>query len=313
VVERGTATRISLAVLVRLGLVVVTFVLIIVLSQVALVSARTRLERADLPTIAQQAWEGTSDYFTSLATGSLGEASSTSILGGDRRAMGQLLVDAYTKSMVLVLLAVGLATAGGILVGVLAAASRRSRVRAVLLTFTTLAVSIPSFLLAILLILGGAELNARYGIRLWPTFGYGLDDHLIVPVLVLAARPFAQIANFAYVATEDVLRLDYIRTARAKGLVESVILGRHALGNAAVPIIGAVATGLSIALSTLPVVEVFFSWPGLGFALLQAIRRFDAATTGTLLGSLAVTIAVVRFGLDALAGHFAHRATGTTT
>jgi peptide/nickel transport system permease protein len=302
-----------MAVSIRLLLVILTFVLIVVLSQVALVSARTRLERADLPTIAQQAWEGTSDYFTSLATGSLGEASSTSILGGERRAMGQLLVDAYTKSMALVLLAVGLAAGGGILVGVLAAAARRARVRAVLLTFTTLAVSVPSFLLAILLILGGAELNARYGIRLWPTFGYGLDDHLIVPVLVLAARPFAQIANFAYVATEDVLRLDYIRTARAKGLVESVILARHALGNAAVPIIGAVATGLSIALSTLPVVEVFFSWPGLGFALLQAIRRFDAATTGTLLGSLAVTIAVVRFGLDALAGHFAHRATGTTT
>lgn len=312
-VERGAATRASLAVLVRLALVVLTFVLIIVLSQVALVSARTRLERADLPTIAQQAWEGTSDYFTNLASGSLGEASSTSILGGDRRAMGQLLVDAYTKSMVLVLLAVGLAAAGGILVGVLAAASRRSQVRAALLTFTTLTVSIPSFLLAILLILGGAELNARYGIRLWPTFGYGLDDHLIVPVLVLAARPFAQIANFAYVATEDVLKLDYIRTARAKGLVESVILARHALGNAAVPIIGAVATGLSIALSTLPVVEVFFSWPGLGFALLQAIRRFDAATTGTLLGSLAVTIAIVRFSLDALAGRFAHHATGVST
>jgi peptide/nickel transport system permease protein len=303
----------SLAVLIRVGLVVLTFALIIVLSQVALVSARTRLARADLPTIAQQAWEGTSDYFTSLASGSLGEATSTSILGGQRRAMGQLLLDAYPKSMVLVLLAVGLAALGGIVVGVLAAASRRAPVRAVLLTFTTLTVSIPSFLLAILLILGGAELNARYGMRLWPTFGFGLDDHLIVPVLVLAARPFAQIASFAYVATEDVLRLDYIRTARAKGLVESVVVGRHALGNAAVPIIGAVASGLSIALSTLPVVEVFFSWPGLGFALLQAIRRFDAATTGTLLGSLAVTIAIVRFGLDALAGRFARRATGART
>jgi len=83
-----------MAVLIRLLLVILTFVLIIVLSQVALVSARTRLERADLPTIAQQAWEGTSDYFTSLATGSLGEASSTSILGGQRRAMGELLLDA---------------------------------------------------------------------------------------------------------------------------------------------------------------------------------------------------------------------------
>ena len=131
-----------------------------------------------------------------------------------------------------------------------------------------------------------------------------------MPVLVLAARPFAQIANFAYVATDDVLRLDYIRTARAKGLIESAILVRHALGNAAIPIIGAVAGGLSIALSTLPVVEVFFSWPGLGFSLLQAVRRFDAATAGTLLGALAVTIAIVRFGLDALADRFARRATG---
>lgn len=302
-----------MVVLIRVLLVILTFVLIVVLSQVALVSARTRLERADLPTIAQQAWEGTSDYFTSLASGSLGEATSTSILGGQRRAMGQLLLDAYTKSMILIVLATALAAAGGILIGVVAAAARRARVRAALLTFTTLAVSIPSFLLAILLILGGAEVNARYGVRLWPTFGFGIDDHLIVPVLVLAARPFAQIASFAYVATEDVLHLDYIRTARAKGLAESVILARHALGNAAVPIIGAVASGLSIALSTLPVVEVFFSWPGLGFALLQAIRRFDAATTGTLLGSLAVTIAIVRFGLDALAGHFARRATGVAT
>jgi ABC-type dipeptide/oligopeptide/nickel transport system permease component len=311
-VERGTATRVSMAVLSRLLLVILTFVLIIVLSQVALVSARTRLERSDLPTIAQQAWEGTSDYFTSLASGSLGEASSTSILGGQRRAMGELLVDAYWKSMILVFLAVGLASVVGIVVGVLAAASRSVRLRAALLTATTLTVSLPSFLVAILLILGGAELTARYGIRLWPTFGFGIDNHLIVPVIVLALRPFAQIANFAYVATEDVLKLDYIRTARAKGLIESVILGRHTLGNAAVPIIGAVASGLSIALSTLPVVEVFFSWPGLGFALLQAVRRFDAATAGTLLGALAVTIAIIRFVLDAIAGRFAHRATGTT-
>ncbi|HLZ47753.1 MAG TPA: ABC transporter permease subunit, partial [Candidatus Limnocylindria bacterium] len=191
-----------MAVLVRLLLVVLTFVLIVVLSQVALVSARTRLERADLPTIAQQAWEGTSDYFTSLASGSLGEATSTSILGGQRRAMGDLLLDAYSKSMILVVLAIGLAAVAGILVGVVAAASRSGRLRRVLLTFTTLTVSLPSFLVAIALILGGAEITARFGIRLWPTFGFGIDNHLIVPVLVLAARPFAQIANFAYVATD---------------------------------------------------------------------------------------------------------------
>ena len=308
--ERATATRISVAILSRALLVALTFVLIVVLSQVAMTSARTRLERADLPTIAGQAWEGTEDYFTSLASGSLGEATSTSILGGQRRAMGELLVDAYSKSMILVFLAVALATAFGILVGVVAAATRSARWRAVLLTLTTLTVSLPSFLVAILLILFGSELTARAGIRLWPTFGYGIDNHLILPVVVIGLRPFAQIASFAYVATDEILRLDYIRTARAKGLAESVIFARHALANAAVPIIGAVASGLSIALSTLPVVEVFFSWPGLGFALLQAIRRFDAATAGTLLGALAATIAILRFGLDALADHFARRATG---
>jgi ABC-type dipeptide/oligopeptide/nickel transport system permease component len=313
VVRRSTAAHVSLAVAIRFGLIVLTFVLIVVLSQLALVSARTRLERADLPTIVGQTWEGTADYFTSLAGGSLGEATSTSILGGQRRAMGEVLLDAYPKSIALVALAIGLAAVLGITVGVLAAATRARRVRAVLLTFTTLAISLPSFLLAILLIYLTAELTARYGVRLFPTFGFGWDQHLILPVIVLAARPFAQIASFAYVATDDVLGLDYIRTARAKGLMASVILTRHALGNAAVPIIAAVATGLSIALSTLPVVEAFFAWPGLGFSLLQAIRRFDAATAGTLLGALAVTIAIARFALDALAGRFARRATGATS
>src|SRR6266545_3901228 len=286
--------------LIRILLIAFTFVLIVVLSQVALVSARTRIERSDLPTIAQQAWEGTQDYFGSLAAGSLGEATSTSLLG------------AYPKSMALVGLAM-LAGAGiGIVLGALAAAARSVRTRGSLLTFATLLISIPSFLLAIALVLFGSEVTARTGVRLWPSFGFGWDGHLILPVIVLAARPLAQIANIAYVATDDVLRLDFIRTARAKGLVESVIVSRHALGNAAVPIIGAVATGLSIALSTLPVVEVFFSWPGLGFALLQAVRRFDAATAGTLLGALAVTIAAVRFGLDASAAGFTRRATGAT-
>ena len=59
-------------------------------------------------------------------------------------------------------------------------------------------------------------------------------------------------------------------------------------------------------------VEVFFSWGGLGFSLLQAIRRFDAATAGTLLGALAVTIAIVRFTLDAIAARFVHAATGAS-
>lgn len=311
-VARSPGARLAVALGVRFGLILLTFVLIVVLAQVALVSARTRIDHADLWAILKQAGEGTQDYFGSLLGGSLGEATSTSILGGQRRSMGQVLLDAYPKSIALVAIAIGLATVLGVVTGVAAAAVRTARARGAVLGVTILAISTPSFLLAILLVMLGAELNARAGIRLWPSFGFGWDDHLLLPSIVLGARPFAQIANIAYVSVAEVLRLDYIRTARSKGLLESRILFRHALGNAAVPIIGAIATGLSIALSTLPVVEVFFSWPGIGFALLLAIRRFDPATAGTLLGALAVTIAILRMALDALAARYAHAATGAS-
>ncbi|TMF53458.1 MAG: ABC transporter permease [Chloroflexi bacterium] len=311
--RRPTLNRAAVAVLTRALLVIFTFILIVVLAQIALVAARTRFDHAPIGDILQQAWEGTQDYFSSLFQGSLGEATSTSILGGRRRSMGEVLLDAYPKSMLLVGLAVSLATVLGMAVGVVAAATRSRRLRAVLVGSTMAVISLPSFLLAILLILLSAEMVRRYNIRLWPSFGFGVDDHLILPTLVLAARPFAQIASFAFVAVDEELGADYVRTARSKGLLERVVIGRHALRNALVPILGAIAAALSIGLSTLPVVEVFFSWPGLGFSLLQAIQRFDAATAGTLLGALVVTIAIVRFALDAAASRLIHASTGAAS
>lgn len=306
-------SRAAVTLLSRLLLVLFAFFLIVALSQIALVAARSRFEHAPLWDILTQSWEGTQDYFSSLIQGSLGEATSTSILGGRRRSMGEVLLDAYPKSMLLVGLAVTLATVLGVTVGLVAAATRSGRLRAALVGSTVAVVSTPSFLLAIVLILLSAEMVRRYNIRLWPSFGFGIDDHLILPTLVLAARPFAQIASFAFVAVDEELGADYVRTARSKGLLERVVIGCHALRNALVPILGAIAAAVSIALSTLPVVEVFFSWPGLGFALLQAIQRFDAATAGTLLGALVATIAIVRFALDAAAARLVHASTGAAS
>lgn len=294
----------------RVLLVALTFVLIITLANIALTAASTRLDRMPLGEVLGRGLEATRDYFADLFAGSLGEASSTSILGGRRRAMGEVVLDAYPKSLALVALAVGLASAAGIACGVAAAATRSARLRGALLGSSILAISIPSYLLAVLGLLLSAEAVRRFGFRLWPSFGFGWDDHLILPVLVLGARPFAQVANITYVAVDEILRQDHIRTARAKGLLESLILSRHALPNAMVPVLGAISVAVSVALSSLPVVEVFFSWPGLGLALLQSIRRFDAATAGTLLGALAVTIAIVRFSLDALAARYQRAATG---
>ncbi len=98
--------RALLGILTRIVLVLFTFILIVVLAQFALVAASTRAQHLGLDEIVRRAWEGTQDYFGSLLQGSLGEATSTSILGGRRRSMGEVLLDAYPKSMVLVGLAV---------------------------------------------------------------------------------------------------------------------------------------------------------------------------------------------------------------
>src|SRR5581483_9993178 len=164
--------RVALRVLSRVLLVLFTFVLIVALAQLALVAASTRAQHIGLDEVIRRAWEGTQDYFSSLLQGSLGEATSTSILGNRRRSMGEVLLDAYPKSMMLVGLAVIVATALGVLVGTAAAATSSRRVRGALLGITVLAVSTPSFLLAILLILLSATMVSRYGIRLWPSFGF---------------------------------------------------------------------------------------------------------------------------------------------
>jgi ABC-type dipeptide/oligopeptide/nickel transport system permease component len=208
-------SRAAIAVLTRVLLVIFTFVLIVVLAQIALVAARTRFDHAPLGDVLLQAWEGTQDYFGSLAQGSLGEATTTSILGGRRRSMGEVLLDAYPKSMLLVGLAVTLATVLGVAVGVVAAATRSGRLRAALLGSTMAVRSEPTIQLAILLILLSTEMVRRYNVRLWPSFGFGLDDHLILPTLVLAARPFAQIASFSFDAVDEELGADYVRTARS--------------------------------------------------------------------------------------------------
>ena len=90
-------SRAAVTVLTRVLLVIFTFVLIVVLAQVALVAARTRFDHAPLGDVLLQAWEGTQDYFASLLQGSLGEATTTSILGGRRRSMGEVVLQSVLE------------------------------------------------------------------------------------------------------------------------------------------------------------------------------------------------------------------------
>ncbi len=209
-----------------------------------------------------------------------------------------LVATTFARSGGLLLLALAVATGVGIPLGVGAALTRRERGAPLVLLLSILGVSTPSFLLAMLIGVVNIKLHQRLGIQALPPNGFGWDAHLVMPALVLAARPLAQIVQITYVSMSDILRQDYIRVAQAKGLRQHVVLSRHALRNARVPILTTLSTSLRLSLASLPVVEFFFIWPGLGLTLLQAIELGMASLVADLILALGLLFLLVNLGLD---------------
>ncbi len=119
-----------------------------------------------------------------------------------------------------------------------------------------------------------------------------------MPALVLAAPSIARLARMTYLALADVLEQDYIRTAYAKGLPWRRVVWRHAFLNAAPSILTALSLSMRYSLTALPIAEVFVGWPGLGIALLDAIRSYDATTTTGLVLSLGLTFLAINALLE---------------
>jgi len=139
-----------------------------------------------------------------------------------------------------------------------------------------------------------------FGFALLPSGGFGWDAHLVIPALVLAARPLAYLARIAYLTFDEILDQDYMRTARAKGLLKGMILRAHAYPNAWVPLLTGLSISLRFALGSLPVVEYFLGWPGLGAAVLNAIRSQQSEGVAGMALALGWTFMVPNLLLDIL-------------
>jgi peptide/nickel transport system permease protein len=181
-----------------------------------------------------------------------------------------------TAALTLTTLIVSIAIA--IPLGVLAAWRVGTWIDRGVMLLAVLGFSLPSFVLAYLLILGfSVELD------LLPVQGYvSIRDgfapfiaHLILPSIALGLIYGALIARITRVSMLEVLSQDYIRTARAKGLADEVVLGRHALRNAAIPIATVVGIGLGLLISGVVVTETVFAIPGIGRLTVDAILRRD--------------------------------------
>ncbi len=182
-----------------------------------------------------------------------------------------LVLTTFSHSIGLLLLSLAIATVSGWALGLLMALRQRRAGSMFIFTLTVLGTSTPSFLLAMLLWIINIRVHNRFDVPALPPTGFGWDAHLIMPALVLAARPLAQIAQVTYVQVSQALGQDFIRTAHAKGLSARMVRDRHAIPNIIAPVLTTVGTSLRYSLSSLPVVEYFFLWPGVGLLILQAI------------------------------------------
>ncbi len=222
----------------------------------------------------------------------------SSMVTAASRPISELILEYYPRSMALLLFALALALLIGLPAGVLAALKRHSRLSFPLLTFTLLGISAPSFFAALVLQMVAIRLSQGFGLHWLVAGGFGWDRRIILPGLILAARPLAQVAKVSFVALSEVWEQDYIRTARSKGLFFRDIFTRHALKNAAITILTALGVSFRFALSSLPVVEVIFGWPGIGVAMLEAIMKKDGMVAVNLALCLGLTFMVFNLFLE---------------
>jgi len=209
-----------------------------------------------------------------------------------------VIATTYPRSLGLIAISVLVGAALGLPLGAISAVRRGTPLSAATWAISIVGLSAPSFMLAVGLQLAAVEVNRHTGIRVAPVQGFGWDSHLLLPVLVLAARPLATTADVTARSLGAVLDQDFVRTAVSKGLAGTTVLLGHALRNALVPMLTGVAVSLRFALSSLTVVELFFNWQGLGQFMLVAIRREESVATAVIALSLGLTFLAVNFALE---------------
>jgi peptide/nickel transport system permease protein len=212
----------------------------------------------------------------------------------------RLVADTLGNSVGLILLSLILAVLIGVPLGIMLALSKRKASSTIMLSLSILGISTPSFLLGMFFWVINIQIHNYFQVKVLPSAGFGWDGHLVMPVLVLAMRPLAQIAQVTYVTLSDILKQDFLRTARAKGLPWHLIRDRHALRNTLIPILNTLGTSLRYSLASLPVVEFFFDWPGVGLTLLEAINDGNAPLITDLILSLGLFFLLVNILLEML-------------
>ncbi|MCU0509185.1 MAG: ABC transporter permease [Anaerolineae bacterium] len=265
------ARRLVQSALILLGVSFVTFVLLYALpaDPVRQIAGRSATAETvenirrelglDRPFIVQYA-----RYLGGLLQGDLGR----SYL--QKTEVAELIAARLPATLLLMLGAIIAELAIGLTMGIIAALRRGTATDTSLMVASFVGVSAPQFVVGLLLLYVFAV-----QLQWFPIGGYGTLAHLVLPALTLGILGAGWYSRMMRSSMIDVLRQDYIRTARAKGLARRRIVLRHALPNAILPIIAMIGIDIGIFMGGIVVVESVFGWPGIGQLAWQAIQRVD--------------------------------------
>ena len=259
------------------------------------------------------------DYIGKLAKGDLGESLRT------RTSVWEEFTTLFPATVELALAALILSGTFGLLAGVIAALKRGSLFDHGVMGLSLTGYSMPIFWWGLILImlfsvnLGWTPVSGRIDLLydIEPVSGFMLIDtllsdeegafgnalrHLILPAIVLGTIPLAVIARMTRSAMLEVLREDYVRTARAKGLSPTRVVFVHALRNALIPVLTVFGLQVGALLAGAVLTETIFSWPGIGKWMIESIgaRDYPVVQNGILL--IACLVILVNFTVDILYG-----------
>ncbi len=240
-----------------------------------------------------------------------------------RIPVAETLALRFPATIELAILSMFIAIIIGIPVGIISAAKRNSAIDGVSMIGSLIGVSMPIFWLGLMLIMlfavylhwlpaggrisTGIEIESITNLYLLDSILTGnvegfidTGKHIILPAIALATIPMAIIARMTRSSMLDVLQEDYVRTARAKGLGKGLVLFRHALKNAALPVVTIVGLQMGTLLAGAVLTETIFAWPGIGRWVYDGIlgRDYPIVQGGTLV--IALVFIVVNFTVDIL-------------
>ena len=288
--------RVAYAFLILIGITFITFILtyIIPADPVRMLAGRSATPETvesirqqlglDKPLIIQYL-----NYLFNLLQGDLGRSYV------QKTQVTELIMSRLPATLLLMVGAIFFELLIGLTVGIISSVKRGTNLDKILTTISFVGISAPQFVVGLILLYLFA-----YKLDFLPLGGYGTISHLILPALTLGITGGGWYGRMTRSSMIDVLRQDYIRTAKAKGASNSRIVLIHALRNAILPIIAMIGLDIGIFMSGAVVVESVFGWPGIGQLAWQAIQRLDipiivgvtiVAATFIILGNLIADIA----------------------